>query len=480
MNKSRDNLLGKIFWLIGVTLLLSAVLTLIIYIIISNKIYINSRIAGLKSMGNSIVELISNEEQLSIDKIKNILDINMNFADTKIEVYDSSGNTYMVNYRNDVKFETSNKQSLLHSAIRENIKNKNAEEVLEEVLTGEEVVWETETYIFVGLPVFNSNNELIAAVVLTKPTPIMEYAANNSLYITLIVSTLGVFLIMLLPAYLIVRRIVKPLRQMTVVANAMSKGDFSKRADENIKGEVGELAKAINTCAKESEKLETTRRDYVANVSHELRTPIASMRVIGETLKDGLVKDEQTKQKYYDNIVKESIRLSNLVNDLLELSRLQSGSYVIEKSKMGIREIFESVNDIYNNIGNENIEFSVQKIEKDIEVFSNPEKIEQILIILIDNAFKHTTSGKISLNLEEQKDKIILSVSDTGCGIDENDIDHIFERFYKADKSHSSEGSGLGLSIAKEILDVMGEKIWVESKLNEGSKFYFTIQKTSK
>ena len=127
---------------------------------------------------------------------------------------------------------------------------------------------------------------------------------------------------------------------MTVVANAMSKGDFSKRADENIKGEVGELAKAINTCAKESEKLETTRRDYVANVSHELRTPIASMRVIGETLKDGLVKDEQTKQKYYDNIVKESIRLSNLVNDLLELSRLQSGSYVIEKSKMGIREIF--------------------------------------------------------------------------------------------------------------------------------------------
>ena len=81
------------------------------------------------------------------------------------------------------------------------------------------------------------------------------------------------------------------------------------------------------------------------------------------------------------------------------------------------------------------------------------------------------------MNLEEQKDKIILSVSDTGCGIDENDIDHIFERFYKADKSHSSEGSGLGLSIAKEILDVMGEKIWVESKLNEGSKFYFTIQK---
>ena len=470
MNKSRDNLLGKIFWLIGVTLLLSAILTLIIYIVI----------AGLKSMGNSIVELISNEEQLSIDKIKNILDINMNFADTKIEVYDSSGNTYMVNYRNDVKFETSNKQSLLHSAIRENIKNKNAEEVLEEVLTGEEVVRETETYIFVGLPVFNSNNELIAAVVLTKPTPIMEYASNNSLYITLIVSTLGVFLIMLLPAYLIVRRIVKPLRQMTVVANAMSKGDFSKRADENIKGEVGELAKAINTCAKESEKLETTRRDYVANVSHELRTPIASMRVIGETLKDGLVKDEQTKQKYYDNIVKESIRLSNLVNDLLELSRLQSGSYVIEKSKMGIREIFESVNDIYNNIGNENIEFSVQKIEKDIEVFSNPEKIEQILIILIDNAFKHTTSGKISLNLEEQKDKIILSVLDTGCGIGENDIEHIFERFYKADKSHASEGSGLGLSIAKEILDVMGEKIWVESKLNEGSKFYFTIQKTSK
>lgn len=480
----KDSLLGKIFCLIGITLLLSAILTLCIYISISNKIYISSRVAELTSMGKSIVELIGNDGELSVESVRSILDINMNFADTKIEVYDASGNTYMLNYRNDVNLENI-KPNSIPSSIKENIKksikNKNTEDILKKVLNGAEVVRETGNYIFVGLPIISEDKEIIAAVVLTRPTPVMDYSSNNSLYLTLIVSTLGVFLIMLLPSYLIVRKIVRPLKQMTTVAEYMAKGDFSKRADEDEKGEVGELAKAINTCVKESEKLELTRRDYVANVSHELRTPIASMRVIGETLKDGLVKDEDKKQKYYDNIVKESVRLSNLVNDLLELSRIQSGNYKIEKCKFYINEILDNVNEIYTNISKDkNIEFVVKKSLKDIEVFSNSEKIEQILIILIDNAFKHTNTGKIEISIDDFKDKIVLNVSDTGCGINICDINHIFDRFYKVDKSHSSEGSGLGLSIAKEILNVMNEEIWVKSKIDEGSTFSFTIHKSRK
>ncbi len=476
----KDNLLSKIFCLIGITLLLSAILTLCIYISISNKIYVSSRIAELTSMGRSIVELIGNDEKISIDGVRGILDINMNFADTKIEVYDASGNTYMLNYRSDVNLENIKPNSIREN-IKNNIKNKNTEDILKKVLNGAEVVRETPNYIFVGLPVLSDDNKVIAAVILTRPTPIMDYSSNNSLYLTLIVSTLGVFLIMLLPSYLIVRKIVRPLKQMTTVANAMAKGDFSKRADENERGEVGELAKAINTCVKESEKLELTRRDYVANVSHELRTPIASMRVIGETLKDGLVKDEDKKQKYYDNIVKESIRLSNLVNDLLELSRIQSGNYKIEKNKFFINEILDNVNEIYTNISKDkDIEFVVKKSSKDIEVFSNSEKIEQILIILIDNAFKHTTSGKIEISVNDLKEKIVLNISDTGCGISLNDINHIFERFYKVDKSHSSEGSGLGLSIAKEILTIMNEEISVKSEIGVGSTFSFTIHKSKK
>lgn len=478
------SLLSRIFCLIGITLLLSAILTLCIYIGISNKIYVSSKITELTSMGKSIVELINDNEEISIAKIRNILDANMNFGDTKIEVYDALGNTYMLNYRNDTILDD-NKPYIIPSSIRENIrkniKNKNIEEILIKVLSGAEVVRETTNYIFVGLPVLNDSNEVIAAVILTRPTPIMDYSSNNSLYLTLIVSTLGVFLIMLLPAYLIVRKIVMPLRQMTNVANAMAKGDFTKRADEDVKGEVGDLAKAINTCVKESEKLELTRRDYVANVSHELRTPIASMRMMGETLKDGLVSDEDKRQKYYDNIVKESIRLSNLVNDLLELSRIQSGNYKIEKSKFSINEILDNVDEIYNHIdNNKDICFSVERLKKDVEVFSNSEKIEQILIILIDNAYKHTTTGKINVSVNDTKEKIIISVSDTGCGISDHDITHIFERFYKVDKSHSSEGSGLGLSIAKEILKAMNEQIWVESEVNKGTTFKFTVQKQKK
>lgn len=473
--KQRNSLFGRIFSLVGVTLLLSAILTLCIYIGISNKIYVSSKTNELLSIGKSVSNLLGGEEEISITKLKTILDSNMNFADTKIEVYDKDGNSYMLNYRQDIFFEDK-KANQAHVSIKDTIKNKRVMDVLSIALTGEEYCLETDNYIFVGLPIYDDDNNIIAAVVLTRQTPIMDYASNMSLYLTLIISTLGVFLIMLLPAYLITRRIVRPLRQMTGVANAMSKGDFSLRVDENLDGEIGVLARAINTCAKESEKLETTRRDYVANVSHELRTPISSMRVMGETLKDGLVQDEEKRQKYYDNIVKESIRLSNLVNDLLELSRIQSNSYEISKEYFNINEVLESIKDIYSNINNKDIDFSVD-FDKDIKVYSNAEKIEEILIILIDNAIKHTKKGSIKVYISDEKDKIKVNVSDTGCGISKEDCAHIFDRFYKVDKSHSSEGSGLGLSIAQEILKNMNEEIGVDSILDEGSTFWFTIHK---
>ena len=474
MNKDKS-LFGKIFWLVGITLLLSAILTLCIYIGISKKIYSSSKKQELLTLGNSIIQILEEDDEISLERLKSILDMNMNFADAKIEVYDKSGNSYMINYRKDINLNEKD-NTPFHPQTKEIVKNEKQQAALDGALSGKQSVIETANYIFVGLPVYNSNHDVIAAVVLTRLIPIMDYASNMSLYLTLIISTLGVFLIMLLPAYIIARRIVRPLRQMTGVANAMAKGDFSLRVDENYDGEVGVLARAINTCAKESEKLEITRRDYVANVSHELRTPISSMRVMGETLKDGLVKDEEKKQKYYDNIVKESVRLSNLVNDLLELSRIQVNGYEINKNYFNINEVLHSIHDIYSNTDKKNIDFNV-KIGKDIKVYSSAEKIEEILIILIDNAFKHTKSGKIDVYVEDNKDLIKINVKDTGCGIAPDEVKHIFDRFYKVDKSHSSEGFGLGLSIAYEILKVMGEEIGVNSKENEGSTFWFTIHK---
>ncbi|MBO4384760.1 MAG: HAMP domain-containing protein [Clostridia bacterium] len=210
----------------------------------------------------------------------------------------------------------------------------------------------------------------------------------------------------------------------------------------------------------EAERLEQTRRDYVANVSHELRTPLASIRGIADMLNDGLVKDEGDKLRYYGYILKESIRLSTLINDLLELSRLQSGGVALRTQHVELYELIADVADRMSGAAKEHGMNIVMRVpEGEYHAFSNPDRVEQVMITLIDNAVKHgTEGGDITVDLYDRGGKWAISVKNP-AEIDENDICHLFERFFKADKSHSSEGTGLGLAIAEEVLTLLGESI---------------------
>lgn len=226
----------------------------------------------------------------------------------------------------------------------------------------------------------------------------------------------------------------------------------------------------------EAARLEQTRRDYVANVSHELRTPIASIRGLSDALCDGLVKKDEDRLRYYGYIQHEAMRLSRLIDDLLELSRLQSGTVAIARCKMSVNDLIYDVADRYGTIAKDNGKtLSVSMAEGEHEAYSNPDRCEQVLIALLDNAIKHSASGEVDLSVNEDDDKYTISVSNPG-EIAEADIDHLFERFYKADRAHTGEGTGLGLAIAKEIMELMGERIWAESK---GGRvvFSFTVTK---
>ena len=226
----------------------------------------------------------------------------------------------------------------------------------------------------------------------------------------------------------------------------------------------------------EAARLEQTRRDYVANVSHELRTPIASIRGLSDALCDGLVKKDEDRLRYYGYIQHEAMRLSRLIDDLLELSRLQSGTVAIARCKMSVNDLIYDVADRYSTIAKDNGKtLSVSMPEGEHEAYSNPDRCEQVLIALLDNAIKHSASGEVDLSVGEDDDKYTISVSNPG-EIAEADIDHLFERFYKADRAHTGEGTGLGLAIAKEIMELMGERIWAESK---GGRvvFSFTVAK---
>ena len=251
-----------------------------------------------------------------------------------------------------------------------------------------------------------------------------------------------------------------------------------------IVDEIGSIAGAVGLFSDitQMERLEKTRRDYVSNVSHELRTPLTAMRALIEPLKEGMVTEEADRQRYYDIILREILRLSRLINDQLELSRLQSGNLAIQKSVMALDDVVYDVCDRYGTIAAEHgLEL---KVETDFSqcppVYANADRVEQLLIILVDNAIKYTEQGSVTVSADWDDARVVIHVKDTGIGIEENDLPYVFDRFYKVDKAHSGKGSGLGLSIAKELLKRMDEDIWVTSEKGEGTQFSFTVHRPEK
>lgn len=232
----------------------------------------------------------------------------------------------------------------------------------------------------------------------------------------------------------------------------------------------------------EAVALEQTRRDYVANVSHELKTPVTNMRMLSEALLDGLIQDPQEMRRSYGTLLRESMRLSRLINDLLELSRLQSGTLYLERQRTDPNGLLEQIEQQYEPMADDvgldfRLEFPMGPCP---EVYTNADRASQIIVQLISNAIQYTPEGTVTLSADYDADKVYVHVRDTGVGISAEDLPHVFDRFYKVDRSHSSGGTGLGLSIAREIVNQMKESLTVTSTLGEGSEFTLSLERYSK
>ncbi|MGL5329181.1 MAG: sensor histidine kinase [Peptostreptococcaceae bacterium] len=335
-----------------------------------------------------------------------------------------------------------------------------------------------------GQPLKNKNNEITGAIFAIKFAN--EYnGVLIGLNTVLSFSMIFILISIITPFYLMTKKIIIKLGNMTDVVLKMSEGDFSVRFQEEKNDPIGQLPRALNELAIRLEKsesqsklLEQTRRDYVANVTHELKTPVTSIRAMAEILKDGSLVDKVDKDKYYSMILRESARLESLIKDMLELSRLQSGKESLEKSKVRLNEALLQIIDEFKIISEDlDIDLIIEvDFEKLPKVYTNINRIAQVLVILLDNAFKYTAdNGSVTLKITNNKEFVKVSVCDTGIGVEEEDIPFIFDRFYKADKSHSSEGTGIGLSIAWEIMKNLDEKIYYESSEKYQSIFNFTI-----
>ena len=244
------------------------------------------------------------------------------------------------------------------------------------------------------------------------------------------------------------------------------------RADGSVTGCVGILSDVTS-----AERLEQTRRDYVANVSHELRTPLTAMRALLEPLRDGLIRTEEQRQQTYNIVLRETMRLSRLVSDMLELSRLQSGKASLSRSLFAPKPLIDLIHETYSAYAEDYQQTFVYDMPETLpDVLGNPDRTQQVLIALLDNAFKYTPEGgTVTLSARIDGPVVRVTVRDTGIGISAEDLPHVFDRFYKADKAHHSKGTGLGLAIAYEIMKHLGEEMTVTSELGVGSAFSFTL-----
>ncbi len=569
--------LKKILLFVLLTLLVSSLLTAVMFSFTSRNVFKNMKAQDMVPATLYISDIVAQYQRGEISPwtFERLLNNDQTIWDASVFIFDAAGSLLARTRDVDIARITGSLSPYLP-----------------DMLSGKSGVLVTssgELGIIVGAPVSGVDATVTGAVFLTKPLNEVNMALNG-LNSALLISLLIVSLAILLPAYFISRSLSRPLLQMSQAARAMAFGDYSVKAYEKGNDEIGVLGRSLNELSAalsktigdlmlernrlrnvldglkegivavdetghvthcnpsaerllgidaenaqsalgrlealwpeivplmqdgasasrtvsaqgaqlrvtvtqlagrqerragavtmiqdvtEEVRLEQTRRDYVANVSHELRTPIASIRSLADALNDGLVKKEEDKTRYYGYILRESMRLSRLINDLLELSRLQSGGVALEKRVFSVKELFLELSERFAAAaGDSGLTFLLELPEEELQAYSNEDRVEQVLIALLDNAIKYAADdGRVTLKAEHTGKELRLSVCNTGH-IPEAHLGHLFERFYKADTAHAEQGTGLGLAIAKEIMSLLGERIWAENCGDEAC-FRFTLK----
>ncbi|MCH8061869.1 MAG: HAMP domain-containing protein [Chloroflexi bacterium] len=291
-------------------------------------------------------------------------------------------------------------------------------------------------------------------------------------------------------SFAVARGITSSVESLKQGALLLAEGDLSARVSATSSDEVGDLANIINTMADKLEQafhrqteLEQARKDLIASVSHDLRTPLASMRAMVEAISDGVVSDTETVQQYCANIKNEVEHLTILIDDLFELSRLDSGTLELQLQPSSVDDILSTVLiGMQAEAATHSLELRSELNDELEPVMADSHKIQRVLYNLAQNAIRNTPAdGTILMEAKDIGEMIRIDVADTGRGIAEEDLDKVFDRFYRGEKSRSREygGAGLGLAIAKGIVEAHGGRIWVESALGAGSRFSFSLPKAN-
>lgn len=348
------------------------------------------------------------------------------------------------------------------------------------------------TLLYAYQPIVDTthNNQIIGAVFLAEVQPLSPLSGGeliDEVDQTILITAITVALVVFLFSLVLAHHFTQPLKLLTRAAEQMKKGKYTQRVTEpKTLDELGqlaltfnEMANTIETDVNELRRQDQMRRDLVANIAHDLATPLTSIQGFSEALADDVVSDPATRQETAQRIAREVQRLRRLVADIQQMSSLEAGTAHLDLAPLDLHSLVdETLFVIEPECKQADITVSNNIPPTAPLVLADSDRIAQVLLNLLDNARRHTPSGgKISVGALPQRNHLFVWVIDTGSGIDQAALPHIFERFYRADRARSGNtgGSGLGLSIVKAIISAHRGAIWAESAPGVGTRITFTL-----
>ncbi|WP_432404320.1 ATP-binding protein [Wukongibacter sp. M2B1] len=335
-----------------------------------------------------------------------------------------------------------------------------------------------ESVLTIGYPII-VDNKVEIALFMHVPIPEIKRTISDVYRITMAALIFSI-LVAFIGVFFLSRNLKKDIKNLNDAVKFISKGNFDKKLNITRNDELGELAQNFNNMAEDLSNLEELRRTFVSNLSHDIRSPLTSIKGFLQAILDGTIPKEK-QNKYIKIALNESERLTKMTNDILDLSKMESGEINLSKTEFNIN----------NLLINEIDKFETRLIEKNIDVelelsggndivYADKEQITRVIYNLIDNAVKFVENqGKIGIETKSKKNRIYVSVKNTGTIIPKEELRHIWNRFRKVDKSRGEDkgGSGLGLSIVKTIISNHGENTEVRSSEDEGTVFTFTLSR---
>jgi signal transduction histidine kinase len=477
VNISRGSIFRRlIVTYIGIMLLTILILMVFMSRLFSSAVY-SQRADSLLERAQQVVELYGEAQEGSLGRA----------AVARVVVH--MARTEQINA---VVVDRNGKVMLPRLADQRNLPRDFIAETLPEVLEGENVrnippvsLRQRVSFLTVGTPL-TLNGEAVGAVYTSTPVRVIRQVPQPVRRVMWIV--IGcISLVAAVVIYFVSRRIADPLEEISEGALAIAEGNFDERVPVTGNDELAVVARSFNHMASQLQKLEELRRDFIANVSHELRTPLTSLKGFVQGLRDGTIPAQQ-RERYLGMVLQELNRLNRLISELLELASLDAGSLELQTEPRNAFELTRrSLVKLEPLLTKKKLDARVEFPEEPGTALLDVDRFDQIMQNLLSNAVQHTPEGgTIELNGALRESEVEVTVSDSGQGIPDEALPHIWDRFYKADRARVSgddnegSGTGLGLTITKQLVEAHGGSIRVESTAGEGATFVLTFPRLRK